>query len=817
MAGLDLPTLVQRVRIDADTKGAEGQVQSSMQRIGGTMTKVGVGLSAAVTVPIVGMAVSSVKAASDLAESASKVGVVFEGNAEQVKNFASTAATQLGISEQAALEAAGTFGNLFRALGVGTGPAADMSTSLVTLASDLASFNNANPEDVLLALRSGLLGEAEPLRQFGVSLSAARIESEALASGLVKPVANATKLTEASLKVRDANDKAAVALKEHGKGSLEYQKAALAATKAEEGYAAAAKGSVPDLNAAQKAQAAYAIIQQDTALAQGDFSRTSSGLANQQRILAAQFTDVKASLGQALLPTVSKAAGFFIRLLAAFKGLSPEGKKIVLVVSGIAAAAGPLLIVAGKMFKAFSSIKTVMSAGSGLLGLGPLLPVVIAVAAAGFLIYKNWDKVRPILQKVSGAFTVLKNAFSAGDTFGLTGKDGLEGKAAVVGSALRHLADTIIPVIKGVIGAARQIVGVLFKGDFKGGILSEDSPIIAGAFKVRDVVVGFVKGVSTQVGNLIGFFQKIAPQVKEALGHVARVIGVIVGVYKEIIQAALGGLAALWRAWGDDLLAIVKAIFRTVGEIVNGALEVVTGIIRTVLAVINGDWGKAWDGIKAILAGAWDAIFGILRGAVNIVRGLVGGIVSTFGEVLRPLGNFLFTWIVAPFESVLTFIGGLPKRVSTLASGMFDGIKDSFKSAVNWIIRKWNDFGISLEATMPFPPHKTIGFRLDTPDLPPLKALGGRTVPGQPFIAGDRFGPELVTGFKGSAQVLNADRTERLLRQIAGGAGVPSGGGDTYPISVQTVDRPSGEQLGRDIAWGISSTRGRPLVGSGRP
>jgi len=97
-----------------------------------------------------------------------KVEVVFGENAAAIKQWSKDAAEAFGMSRQKALEAAGTFGNLFRALGLGTPQASDMSKKLVQLAADLASFNNANPEEVLLALRSGLVGEAEPLRKFGV-------------------------------------------------------------------------------------------------------------------------------------------------------------------------------------------------------------------------------------------------------------------------------------------------------------------------------------------------------------------------------------------------------------------------------------------------------------------------------------------------------------------------------------------------------------------------------------------------------------------------------------------------------------------------
>ena len=192
--------------------------------------------------------------ATDLAESTSKVEVVFGDASEAVMEWADTSATAFGQSKQAALEAAGTYGNLFQAFGIGAEEAQKMSMELVELAADLASFNNTSVEDALLAIRSGLSGETEPLKRYGVALNQARLEQVALNEGIWD-----------------------------GAGALD---------------------------AGQKAQAAYALILEDTALAQGDFARTSDGLANQQRILQAQLEDVSAELGEKLLPIVVELVTF---------------------------------------------------------------------------------------------------------------------------------------------------------------------------------------------------------------------------------------------------------------------------------------------------------------------------------------------------------------------------------------------------------------------------------------------------------------------------------------------------------------------------
>src|SRR5690606_9969958 len=62
---------------------------------------------------------------------------------------------------------------------------------------------------------------------------------------------------------------------------------------------------------------AQALIYEQTSAAQGDFARTSDGLANQQRILDAQMENLKATIGQALLPVVLALVSTFNQLVQA--------------------------------------------------------------------------------------------------------------------------------------------------------------------------------------------------------------------------------------------------------------------------------------------------------------------------------------------------------------------------------------------------------------------------------------------------------------------------------------------------------------------
>jgi len=200
--------------------------------------------------------VDAVKSASDLSETISKTGEIFGDSAKEVEAFAATAAKRLGQTKQQALDAASTFATFGLSAGLSGKELVKFSTDFTGLASDLASFNNTSPEDAINAIGSALRGEAEPLRRYNVLLDDASLRQAALELGIISTTKNA-------------------------------------------------------LTPQQKILAAQALIYEKTSLAQGDFAKTSGGLANQQRILGAQIENVKTTIGMSLLPIVLEMTTFF--------------------------------------------------------------------------------------------------------------------------------------------------------------------------------------------------------------------------------------------------------------------------------------------------------------------------------------------------------------------------------------------------------------------------------------------------------------------------------------------------------------------------
>jgi hypothetical protein len=192
----------------------------------------------------------SINAASDLAESINAAEATFRSGAPAMRAWAENASTALGMSERAALANATSIGAMLIPMGYVPGQAAGMSQAMVQLATDMASFNNQDPSEMLDRIRSGLAGESEPLRRFGVDLRETAVQAFALRKGFI-----------------------------------------------EQGETLTAQGQI---------WARYQLILEQTKIQQGDFGRTADGAANQQRTLRAAIEEAEAALGGALLPTVEE-------------------------------------------------------------------------------------------------------------------------------------------------------------------------------------------------------------------------------------------------------------------------------------------------------------------------------------------------------------------------------------------------------------------------------------------------------------------------------------------------------------------------------
>ena len=189
---------------------------------------------------------AGVKGAGSLAETMSKVDVVFGNSAGSVKAFGAEMNATFGSQRGALLDAAAGIGLIGKASGLAQPEAAKMAVTLARLADDASSFYDVSLEEALLKIKAGLVGEAEPIRSFGVLLSEAAVKNEAFAMGIARA----------------------------GK----------------------------DLNESQKVQARYSLILKGLKDATGDHMRTQESFNNQLKEAQGRLVTLAETIGSAVIP-----------------------------------------------------------------------------------------------------------------------------------------------------------------------------------------------------------------------------------------------------------------------------------------------------------------------------------------------------------------------------------------------------------------------------------------------------------------------------------------------------------------------------------
>lgn len=216
----------------------------------------------------------------------------------------------------------------------------------------------------------------------------------------------------------------------------------------------------------------------------------------QLTIIKSQLEGIAIQLSQYVFPFIKSILSLIQTLLTKLSELTPTQQKILLIVTGLIIALGPLLIVIGKIGTGISSLISAFKFLGPLLsgaktavagfaaGFNPVILIIAAVAAAvvgiGYLIYKNWDDIcswtRNLADNISAIWNNIteffKNLFSTDwtETFGLIGNllNGVYANIENFINAFKEIFKGIITFIKGVFTGDWKMAWEGVKSIFKG-------------------------------------------------------------------------------------------------------------------------------------------------------------------------------------------------------------------------------------------------------------------------------------------------------------------------------------------------------------
>jgi hypothetical protein len=254
------------------TKGAGdsfSKLGGKFATIGKNIAKVTAGVGLGLAAAAASQIRPAIQAASDLSEATNAVNVAFGDVADGILELGENSARGLGLSSTELFGMATQFSSFAKTIAGEGGNVVGVVDDITTRGADFASVFNLDVGDALAKFQSGLAGQSEPLRMYGIDLSAAAVEAHALEKGI-----------------------------HDGDGAM---------------------------SEAEKTMARYSLLMEETDLVTGDFAATADGLANSQRILEATIEEVRAEIGEAFLPILETLMAFILdEIIPAIQGFWEE-------------------------------------------------------------------------------------------------------------------------------------------------------------------------------------------------------------------------------------------------------------------------------------------------------------------------------------------------------------------------------------------------------------------------------------------------------------------------------------------------------------
>lgn len=446
-----------------------------------------------------------------------------------------------------------------------------------------------------------------------------------------------------------------------------------------------------------------------------------------------KMTDAMARIGEIAEPIMTMLKDKAADLLNALAGLlelfasAPAWVQgLVLGFTGVLAAAGPFLVILGKVTT----------------GLGNIIDFSTRVKTS--LLKKAVATATDTVSTTAN--TVATTANTAATNLAVKAKSALNkvltlGKWALLGGAIIGASALLIMFAKDSDGATQMVQNFADKAVEMAGKLASMVPQIVQALAAMlpsiinagvDILMALIQGIVQAIPQITAAIPQILNTILLALtanlslilnGGVQIMIGLINGIVQAIPQLVAmlpQVIMAIVNAITMNLHLIIQAAIQIVLALIQGLIQalprlvsylpqiinaIVTGITQNLPMIING----AVQIILALIQGLIKAIPQLVASLPKIISAIVRGLLSMLGQIfsvgvqiLKKLWSGISSWVGSLGSKVTSFAKSLPGKIKSgigslvsVGADWVRGLWNGIGSVKDWIIGKIKGFGSS--------------------------------------------------------------------------------------------------------------------------
>ena len=368
-----------------------------------------------------------------------------------------------------------------------------------------------------------------------------------------------------------------------------------------------------------------------TNAAEEEANKQMNTLSNTLKEVKNQLNEISVQLGEILLPILKELLQDYISpLIEKFSSLSNTTKKWIVVIGGVLASLGPVVLTITKIIKSISSLSGVLASLASPVGI--IIAVIAALIAVIVGLWNTNEEFRTHVMEIWNSIkdivtTVVADLKAFWDEHGQAILEGV-----------KVVFSTIWKVISGIFNSIMAGVQILFS---------------------------YIKPIWEQLKALFASLWDTIVELYNGLKPILEVIGAIVltcfGVISGAIEGAISALGPLIQA-------------------VLNVMEIIIEVVNVIISLFKGDFTGAFEHIKNIGEGFKNFFVNLWQGILNFGKGFVDGFVRLFNS----MGIDIVSILNNVFSKIGEFFTNLWHGITSIASNIWDAITGVFKDIGNW-------------------------------------------------------------------------------------------------------------------------------------